>query len=154
MRLAHGTLVLAADGQKALLLRNEGDERYTVLQAIAEEATAVPRARELGTDRPGRSFASTGTRRSAYDETDRHREAEDRFAGRVAELLEGAARGGEDDLVIVASPRFLGALRARLAPAVRQRVRAEIDKNLVHRETDDIARTVARHLEARPAPWV
>jgi protein required for attachment to host cells len=152
MKIAHGTLVLAADGQKALLLRNEGDERYAVLQAIAHDATAGPPARALGTDRPGRSFASTGRRRSAYEETDRHRQAEDRFAGRAAELLEAASRDCDDDLFIVAPPRFLGALRAYLAPAVRQRVRAEIDKDLVHRETDAIARTVARHHERRPAP--
>ena len=39
MKIAHGTLVMAADGQKALLLRNEGDEKYAVLPS--GEATSV-----------------------------------------------------------------------------------------------------------------
>ncbi|HEU4652200.1 MAG TPA: host attachment protein, partial [Croceibacterium sp.] len=72
MKIAHGTLVMAADGQKALLLRNEGDEKYAVLQTIAHDDTDAPPTRELGSDRPGRSFSSLGRRRSALDETDRH----------------------------------------------------------------------------------
>ena len=152
MKMAHGTLVLAADGQKALLLRNEGDEIFAVLQTVAHEGTAGPPTRALGSDRPGRSFASIDRRRSAYDATDQHRQAEERFARRAAGLLEQAAREGEADLVIVAPPRFLGTLRSMLSAAVRKRLRAEIDKDLVHRDTDAIARAVARHLDERPAP--
>ena len=152
MKIAHGTLVLAADGQKALLFRNEGDRKFAVLQTLAREEIANPPTSELGSDRPGRSFASIGRRRSGYDETDRHRQAEDRFAKRSAELLEQAAREGEADLVIVAPPQFLGSLRAHLPPLVRRRLRAEIAKDLVHHETDDVAAAVARHLEARPVP--
>lgn len=153
MKIAHGTLVLAADGQKALLFRNEGDRKFAVLQTLVQEEIANPPTGELGSDRPGRSFASTGKRRSAYGDTDWHRQAEDRFAKRSAELLEQAAREGEADLVIVAPPQFLGSLRAHLSPLVRRRLQAEIAKDLVHHETDDIAAAVTRHLETRPAPW-
>lgn len=153
MKIAHGTLVMAADGKKALLLRNEGDAKFTVLQTLVHEEIANPQTHELGTDRPGRSFASAGTRRSGYGETDRHQQAEDRFARHVAEMLAHASQEDEVGLVIVAPPHFLGALRAELSDSVRRRVRAEIAKDLVHHETDDIARAISRHLEGRPAPW-
>lgn len=153
MKISHGTLVMAADGQKALLLRNEGDEKYAVLQVLSHEETANPATREQGSDRPGRSFSSTGQGRSGYGDTDWHRQTEERFARRAAQLLEEAAKDNEADLIIVAAPQFLGFLRHQLQPSVKRRLRAEIDKDLVHHETDDIAEAIARHLSETPAPW-
>ena len=125
MRIAHGTIVLAADGKKALLLRNEGDEKYAVLQTLSHDETAYPPTRATGSDQPGRSFSSTEARRSGYGDTDWHRQTEDRFARRAASLL----------------------LRERLASSVKRRLVAEIDKDLVHHETDQIAAAISRHLE-------
>ena len=147
MRIAHGTIVLAADGKKALLLRNEGDEKYAVLQTLSHDETAYPPTRATGSDQPGRSFSSTEARRSGYGDTDWHRQTEDRVARRAASLLEKAANGSEAGVVILAAPRFLGLLRERLASSVKRRLVAEIDKDLVHHETDQIAAAISRHLE-------
>ena len=147
MRIAHGTIVLAADGKKALLLRNEGDEKYAVLQTLSHEETADPPRRSTGSDQPGRSFSSTDARRSGYGDTDWHRQAEARFARQAAGLLEKAAKGSTAGLVILAAPRFLGLLRDRLTASVKRRLVAEIDKDLVHHETDQIAAAISRHLE-------
>lgn len=143
MKIAHGTIVLAADGEKALLFRNEGDEKYSLLQTLAHEEVADPATRDIGSDRPGRSFASVGDRRSGYGDNDWHRQTEDHFAGRAAELLEQATQGNDANLVIVAAPRFLGALRSCLPDKVRGRVIAEIDKDFAHRKTDDLAAAIA-----------
>lgn len=149
MRIAHGTIVLAADGTKALLLRNEGDEKFTVLQTLSHEETENPPTRATGSDQPGRSFSSTDARRSGYTETDWHRQAEERFARRAVGLLaEEAANDGDAGLVILAPPRFLGQLRERLTKSLRDRLRAEIDKDFAHRDVDDIAQAIARHPEA------
>ncbi len=64
MKIAHGTLVMAIDGSKMLLFRNEGDEKYVVLDTLKHEEIADPASHEIGTDAPGRSFSSTGSRRS------------------------------------------------------------------------------------------
>lgn len=151
MKIAHGTLVLAADGKKALLFRNEGDSKYSVLQTLTHDEIDNPATHEVGSDRPGRAFSSVGKRRSGYGQTDWHRQAEQRFARRAADLLEAAANGNDEDLIIVAPPQFLGSLRALLSSSAGRRVRAEINKDLVHHETDDIARAIARHLERMPA---
>ena len=153
MKIAHGTLVLAADGKKALLFRNEGDEKYAILQTLIHDELENPATRAAGSDRPGRSFSSTGPRRSGYEQTDWHRQAEERFAKRAARMLEDAAQGGESDLVLVAPPQFLGSLPHQLEASVRRRLRAEINKDLVHHETDDIAQAIARHLDKVPARW-
>jgi protein required for attachment to host cells len=150
MKIAHGTLVMAADGKKALLFRNEGDEKYTVLQTLLHEEIANPATHEIGSDRPGRSFSSIGRRRSGYDDTDWHDLAEEHFAQRVADLLEQATSDGKAGLVIVAPPRFLGSLRDRLGSSASRQVLAEIGKDLVHHATDDLARAIAGHPERGP----
>ena len=152
MKIAHGTLVMAADGKKALLFRNEGDRKYSVLQTLSHDEIRNPATHEIGSDRPGRSFSSAGNQRSSYEETDWHRQAEERFARRAAAMLEEAAKGDESDLVIAAPPQFLGSLRDYLAPSVKRRLRAEINKDLVHHETDDIADAIERHLDRSPLP--
>jgi protein required for attachment to host cells len=151
MKIAHGTLALVADGEKALLFRNEGDRKFIVLQTLTHEAVANPPTHEISSDRPGRSFSSAGSRRSGYDETDWHRENKERFARQAAEMLEQAAEGNEADLVIVAPPQFLGSLRDQLGASVKRRLLAEITKDLVHHETDDVAEAIARHVEKLPA---
>lgn len=148
MKIAHGTLVMAADGKKVLLFRNEGDRKFSVLQTLTHDEIVNPATREIGSDRPGRSFASTGHRRSGYGDTDWHNQAEERFARRAAALMEEAAKGNDADLIVVAPPHFLGTLRGQMCASVKSRLRAEIHKDLVHHETDDIAEAIARHPDA------
>ena len=113
MKLAKNTLVLVADGQKLLFLRNHGDEAKMDLHMEAHQEQQNPPTHEQGTDAPGRSFASGG-RRSAIEQTDFHQIAEDRFAAEAAELLRDRALNGDFKiLVVVAPPRTLGELRKR-----------------------------------------
>ena len=53
--------------------------------------------------------------------------------------------------MIIAPPHFLGMLRERLGALVKRRVLAEIPNDFVHRETDDIAKAIARYLNEAPA---
>jgi protein required for attachment to host cells len=82
-----------------------------------------------------------------YGETDWHRQREERFALRAAGLMEQAAKGNDAGLVIVAPAQFLGALRDQLKASVKRRLLAEIEKDLVHHETDDIVEAISRHHE-------
>lgn len=146
MQLKHGTLVMVADGSKALLFRNEGDEKYIVLETLEHREDANPNASEQGTDSPGRVQSRVGGSRSSYDETDWHQQAEDQFARDTAELLEGTA-GKHDDagVVVIAAPRTLGELRQNYGTATKQALVCEIDKDLANQTSDDIAEAIANH---------
>jgi len=149
MKIAHGTLVMAADGEKLLLFRNEGDEKYPVLETLLHQEHPHAATREQGSDQPGRSFSSTESRRSSYGETDWHQQDEDRFAVHAAEALEKAAAGIGAGIVVLAPPRTLGVLRKHWGRQTRARLLAEIDKDLTHHKTDDMLAAIA--IEPTPA---
>ncbi|MFL0355078.1 host attachment protein [Erythrobacter sp. GH1-10] len=146
MKIGHGTLVLVADGQKLLLLRNEGDRKYAVLETLDHEEDTNPPAHEQGTDTPGRTHASVGERRSGYDETDWHERAEKQFAKNSANELERAADTHPDaGIVVIAAPQTLGVMRQHYGNATKERLVAEIDKDLAHHTTKEIAEVIAAY---------
>ena len=54
LNIPHNAWILVGDGERALILRNDGDEKFPNLvtqEAIRHEN---PATREQGTDRPGR----------------------------------------------------------------------------------------------------
>lgn len=146
MQIDNGTLVMVVDGAKFLLFRNEGDATFPVLSTLAHEEAADPPSRDQGSDAPGRTASSMGDRRSSYDETDWHRQSEERFARHGAEILErtAAAQPGPG-IVVVAPPRTLGELRRQYGLQTSSRLLAEIDKDLAGHETDDIVRAIVAH---------
>src|SRR5689334_10880290 len=87
LRIPHDGYVFVGDGRKALLLRNEGDAQYPNLKPERVFAHDNPPTREQGTDKPGRSYASVGGRRSAMEQADWHEIEEQRFARDVADKL-------------------------------------------------------------------
>ena len=87
IKLDHGPWVVVADGEKALFLRNEGDNQYPNLSVFREMQEENPPTREQGSDRPGRFSDGPSPHRSAVADTDWHRFAKERFADEVAECL-------------------------------------------------------------------
>lgn len=90
------------------------------------------RARDLASDRPGRSFDSAGHGRHVMGQSVKPLEQESiRFAKTVATKIDAARKKRKfDRLVLVADPRFLGHLRQGLSPATRHRLTAQLQKNL------------------------
>src|SRR3546814_10711461 len=76
MMIKSGTLVLVADGRKFMLLRDVGSATDPALAMLAEEEADNPSTHEQGTDRPGRTHSSMGSRRSSYGDTDWQRSEE------------------------------------------------------------------------------
>lgn len=139
MRVPHKSMVVVADGAKALFFRNEGDGEHPNLVVERKDEQDNPPDREQSSDAPGRSFASFSPGRSAYEETDFHQLEEDRFAADTAELLNRRALEGDfDSLVIVAPPRTLGELRKHLHKEVQKRIAAEIPKTLTGHPVPEI----------------
>ena len=119
--------VLIADGEKALFLRNLTDHENPNLDLFDAEAQENPSDREQGANRPGRMNDGGMGQRSALDDTDWHELQKERFAADLAEKLYAEAhRGAFERLVLVASPKVLGDLRAALHKEVADKVIAGI----------------------------
>ena len=144
--------IVVADEGEARLYDLAGHE-LLLLHTITD-----PKARwhdrDFKSDRPGRVFdhaATAGARRGGVGhhstgggQSPREHETQ-LFARSIgASLEQDHSRGGFDRLVLVAAPRFLGALRAELPPALHTLLAAEIHKDLVH-QSDEVLR---EHLHA------
>jgi protein required for attachment to host cells len=139
------TWVVVADGAHARIYASNG---------IGKGLTPVPggtldspnlKGREIASDRPGRAFDSAGQGRHAMEsEEDPQRHESVEFVREVAKLLEDRAKAhAYDRLVLVAAPRTLGDLRAALDKNAKALVAAEIDKDLVAFQADDIAKRIS-----------
>ena len=138
-RMDHGTWVLVADGEKALFLENVTDAEDPHLQVWREEEQDNPPTREQAANRRGRQQESVGSRRTAYEDTDWHELAKERFADDLAEILYAKAQAQTfEQLVIVAAPKILGELRDKLHQEVTRRVVGEVDKNLTNHPVNEI----------------
>tara|TARA_A100001391_G_scaffold30466_1_gene16281 strand:+ start:10564 stop:10992 length:429 start_codon:yes stop_codon:yes gene_type:complete len=61
------------------------------------------------------------------------------FAKELAEYMKAAHdQGGVDDFIVIAEPRFLGALRDKLDDPTRRAVIREVDKDLTKQNVKDI----------------
>ena len=133
--------VVAADSRRARIF--ETDKPRGRLREIEDllHPAARTHARDLTSDRPGRSFDSHGQGRHAMEpETNvKHHEAEV-FAKQVAERIERARMEDEfDKLVLIAAPEFLGLLRKSLSPTTSGLVAKAVDKSVA-----DLSATAVR----------
>lgn len=138
--IPHGTLVLAADGARMLILRNNGLAHAPQFEVIEHGAEHHPPARALGSDRPGRANDALG-RKSAMDETDWHAEAEVEFLTKAAAAF-GRHAAGDMPLIVAAPPRALAQLRKVLPDALQSRIFAEINKDLNGMPIADIGKAL------------
>jgi protein required for attachment to host cells len=147
MEIANSTCVLVTDGRKSLFFRNLGDARFPQLSLLRSWEDDNPADREQKTGPPGRTFSSLlgGAGRSAKAETDFHEQEEARFTARMAEFLCAQALAHEmGDLIVVAPPRTLGLLRKHYHKAVKEKIVAEIGKDLVKHPVAEIERIIGR----------
>jgi protein required for attachment to host cells len=142
--LLHGAIILVADGRKALLLRNAGGAASPVL--VVEhvmEAPDNPPDRDQGADAPGRIAKGEG-RRAAVEDEPRHDRAEAAFAeAAMAALTSIVAASPPCDLILVAPPRTLAALRDAMPERLRERVAGEVAKDLVKHPLPELTRVLA-----------
>jgi protein required for attachment to host cells len=145
MNIPHNALILVADGQKYLLLRNTGNFRQPVLTVEASHEHPGQATHDQGSDQPGRAFASSGTIRGSVAQTDFHQLEEDEFAAQAAAVLSQRAGAGDfEELIVVAPPRTLAELRKNYDKAVTSRLIAEIDKDLTKHPVDEITAILSR----------
>jgi protein required for attachment to host cells len=147
-KLVRHARVLVTDGAKALVYRNEGDALTPDLRLMRSYAQDNPPTRDQGSDKPGRTNASTGVNRSSMEAPDWHQVAEDQFVAGIAEDMNKDLRAGEfESLVVVAPPAALGVYRKAVPAAVAKVTLAEIDKDLVKHPAKDVTAIVVKVLE-------
>ncbi|OYX76115.1 MAG: hypothetical protein B7Y82_14045 [Sphingomonadales bacterium 32-65-25] len=144
MDIPQNAHVLVMDGGKMLLFKNEGSEAEPMLNIVTHLVQDSAATRDQGSERPGRTHESVGTRRSSHEQTDFHQQDEDQFAAEAADMLKREVLAHHiDALLIVAAPRTLGELRKQLHTEVERRVIGEISKDVARRPTDEIMAAIA-----------
>jgi protein required for attachment to host cells len=146
LKIPHNAFVFVGDGRKALFLRNEGDEKFPNLKTERVFEDVNPLTHEQGSERPGRiSKTFDSGQRSAVEPVDWHQIEEHRFAKKVAAAMEEVVRTRKvPALVVVAPPKTLADLRNAFHADIRERIIAEINKDLTKHPVGDIE----KHLTA------
>jgi protein required for attachment to host cells len=144
LAIPHNAWVFVSDGQKALFIRNAGDEKFPNLTTERVFLYENPRTHEQGADRPGRGFKRAMTNyRSSVETTNWHELEKHRFAQRVASAIEDLVRTNNVRMLIVAAPpRTLAELRHAFPPDVQKYIIAEIDKDLTKHPIAEIERHI------------
>ena len=141
MTLPNNTLVLVADGRKALFLRNQGDEQQIDLRTASHREREDRKDSDIKTDAAGRSSrpAGAGGLQDTMEEPDFHQQEEDRFARELAEKVNAMALAGKfDALVVIAPARTMGELRPLWHKEVGARLVGEHVKEMTDRPIPDI----------------
>jgi protein required for attachment to host cells len=134
--------ILVADGARARVFINEGSGQGVRELPDRSFTGSRLRSRDLGSDRPGRTFDTAGCGRHAMaPPSDPHRQAEREFLKAVVDWLTDREQAGQfDHLVIIAPPRALGELRQLLPKTLIRKLAQEIDL--------DLSRATASEIEA------
>ncbi|MBV1930122.1 MAG: host attachment protein [Porticoccaceae bacterium] len=99
---------------------------------------------DLTSDLPGKGFDGKGGGQHGLTSKGSKKDSETlNFAKTLCDTLEdGRLQGQYKELVLCASPHFLGVIRQNITVSTRHCVVAEIDKNLVKASTEEIRRQV------------
>lgn len=140
LKLPHDGLILVSDGRKALFLRNQGDDVYPNLQVErvlqAPDDSPVP-----GAENPG----SPGERH-VIEQPDHQDQAERRFATTVADAVNVVCtRADVKAIVVAAPPRTLAQLRIHFSDAAKQKILAEVNKDLTKHPVHEIELHLTAH---------
>jgi protein required for attachment to host cells len=134
---------LVADGGKARLLRATGPRLHRELAELEafERPSAHQHISELVSDHPGRSFESSGhgggsashMRHGVGDDYDPHVAEVEHYVARIADRLVALHRSNHlGALVLIAEPRLLGVMRAKLPEELHKLIVREISGDYVH----------------------
>jgi len=124
--------ILVAHRGGARVFENKGPGKgLNLLHDIPHPAGRL-KNKDIGADKPGRSFDSRGQARHALSsEQEPTAHVAEQFAKQLSSMLDdGRNQHRYGKLVLVAEPRFLGNLRAALSPPTAALVTAAVDKDL------------------------
>ena len=130
--MMNNTWILVAHRGGARLFENKGPGKgLNLLHNIPHPAGRL-KNKDIGADKPGRSFDSNGQgRHSLSSEQEPTAHVTEQFAKQLSTMLDdGRHQQLYGKLVLVAEPRFLGNLRAALSTPTAALVTATVGKDL------------------------
>jgi protein required for attachment to host cells len=136
----HQRLLFAiADGEHVRFVRPAEDNALRPDSAM-DSFTAHKRSADLGSDHPGASYhTGSSAHHSLAPRHDMHALAKEKFAHAVADQLNDAgAAGGFDELVIVAPPHTLSAIREELNRTTDAKIIGTLQKDLLKIPDDEL----------------
>jgi protein required for attachment to host cells len=130
--MMNNTWILVAHRGGARLFENKGPGKGLSLLHDFPHPEGRLKNKDIGADRPGRSFDSRGQARHALsNEQEPTAHVAEQFAKQLSTMLDdGRSHQRYARLVLVAEARFLGNLRAALSPPTAALVTATMDKDL------------------------
>ncbi len=143
---------LVMNSAHARIVRNlgwkPGDDDESSPPAEIERQIDAKHLRDIMADRPGRSFASFSSRRSAMEYgSDPLAEETRGLIREVIELLEkGQRKGSFRELAIYAEPQVLGELRKMLPKPLQEAVTHEATANYLNLAPQDLSAKLAADL--------
>ena len=145
MRIKPHTLIVIADGQRSMFFRNEGADGQIRLAEVRRLSFDNAANHELGNERPGRTHDGFSSNRSAYEQTDQHEKNELDFLSKVAVAMEEELNAGSvQDLLLIAPPAALGALRNCMSKPVQEKVSLEIGKDYTNTPLPELEEILAQ----------
>jgi protein required for attachment to host cells len=136
--------VLVADASRAdIYSRHQRRSPLEVVQSLTEDQ-ARAKEQDLVADAPGRAFDRAGRGRHALEPAHTEKEhLRTNFVHRITKVLQSARQAGRfKQLVVIAAPAMLGALRGQLDEATVACVVAEFNKEMTSQQPDVIAQLI------------
>lgn len=126
------TWVVVSDNERARFLSKKPGEKILIEMDDLVHPEARIHERDLGSDKPGRSYDSDSSgRHSMKQKTEIKKHDAQTFAEYIADKLEQARNDHEyQHLILVAPPEFLGLLRKQLSDQCTKLVEQAFDKDL------------------------
>ena len=143
MILPSDVIVLAVDGGRLVLMRNEGDATSPRFEVIEHRECPPLPNRDIFADAPGRTYASHSQAGSFYDNGDPHSAHERAFLASAMAELEKNIDDRTPGIIIAADPVSLGHLRNHYPREVKAKLLAEFDKDLTGMPVAAIVRHLA-----------
>jgi protein required for attachment to host cells len=138
--------VVVADQSQARFFDSSAPNQKLKPAGTLLDTAARKQEQELGASRPGSAMSAGHGHYALQHRSSRKRLEVGLFAKQIAAKLAAGASAGEfDDIALVAAPRFLGALRKVLPPALRNLVKHEIHHDLVHQSEAVIREHLPEH---------
>ncbi len=106
--------------------------------------------RDLTSDLPGKGSgrgSESGSNKHSYEgRADPKKHELSEFAKRVADYLDDARKANKiSRILLIATPNFLGELRSYLSSETSKKIVFELDKNLAHKNIDEIRNHLPKH---------
>lgn len=139
-------VVVANDSAAEIYARRGNEETLEKVLTLRNDESRE-RPRNLGSDRPGRSFDSHGEGRHALTrETGPKEQASLRFAKGVAQhIADSLTQQKINKYILISAPGFLGLLRKALSKLSSPDPSMTIDKDIVGASSQEILRAMSKY---------